>query len=351
MDKTKHEINNSLEEKNRINKEFNEFYKKYINYSSDYGGSLSNHMPMVAYSLFEMGESFDKIVEYLDDDIVKNKYLEENLHSKYIISDENFSEYLGYEDSLGSYYKYFKEKSSNGNVEDLIKEYLEVLLVGTAARAFHPLIRLAYGVRSGNDEEVIRSLSYFASVYLPHKINNELKVSKDILKDINTISELLGSEKFEGYLIANKINKVYGLHNFRNNIFSLGDNEEEILVMLDKIINKLYVATKGFTILHAVTSKVAIKALLPYIGDKKRALDNYWIAIAAAYVTVGAPKVKDLEVNISNNLPEFEEIIIEAISTKDDHSIKLTHACKIEYENSGDEIYKYMAFLETQKNK
>ncbi|MGL5352633.1 MAG: questin oxidase family protein [Clostridium sp.] len=331
------------------NRVFNEFYNKYINYNSDYGGKFSNHMPMVAYSLFEMGEPLDKIEEYLDLFVKKNQCIEEDLSVKYNITDDNFREYLGASDSLGSYYKYFKDKSNNSSVENLIKEYVEVLLEGSAARAFHPLIRLAYGVKSKNDEEIIRSLSYFASTFLTHEIKGELKISKNIINDINTLSELLGNEKFEGSLIADKIERAYGMDEFRENIFSLGHNENDIIDMLDKIINKLYVETRGFTILHAVTSKEAIKTLLPYINNKKRALDNYWIAIAGAYVTVGAPKVSSLEVSSPSNLPDFGEIIAKSISTKNDHNIKLTYSCNIEFKNSGNNIYKYMAFLENEK--
>ncbi|MGL5085382.1 MAG: questin oxidase family protein, partial [Clostridium sp.] len=232
-------INNNLENNNISNSTFNEFFYKYINYSSDYGGKFSNHMPMVAYSLFQMGEPLDKIGEYLDGFIEKNQCIEEELNVQYNITQSNFREYLGVEDSLGSYYKFFKDKSRDATVENLIKQYLEILIEGCAGRAFHPLIRLGYSVKSGSDEEIIRSLSYFASTYLTHGINNELVVSKNILKNINDLSEILGNEKFEGNLIADKIERVYGMGDFRENIFSLGNNENEIMDMLDKIINKL----------------------------------------------------------------------------------------------------------------
>ena len=61
---------------------------------------------------------------------------------------------------------------------------------------------------------------------------------------------------------------------------------EEIFNILDNIINKPFKVTENVTIVHGVTSKEARRSLLSYFKDKSKALNNYWYAIVAAYLTV-----------------------------------------------------------------
>lgn len=324
---------------------FKEFFDKYKDYSSDYNGGLSSHIPMVSYSLYELGVSFDEISEYLDKTIKRINISKEDFTEVYNIDDENFEKYLGAENSFGSYYKYFSKKLNEENYKEMLGDFLPKLINGVAGRAFHPLIRLSYAVRSDNEEEVVKSLSYFASKYLPHKFDDLPSNSENPLGSLIDLVESVKEEKYNGDLIADRIDKVYRLEGFKNNAFTLKGNSEELLSQLDKIINKLFVETKNFTILHAITSKEAIRALLPLVKDKENILQNYWLAVLAAYITVDSPEVKDLDIYIPTDLPEFKEIISESIASDNDHTIKLANSCRIEFERSRDEVYKYIAYL------
>lgn len=324
---------------------FKEFFNKYKDYASDYNGGLSSHIPMVSYSLYELGVSFDEISEYLDKTIKRINIVKEDFTELYNIDDENFEKYLGAENSFGSYYKYFSKKLNEENYKEMLGDFLPKLIRGVAGRAFHPLIRLSYALRSDNEEEVVKSLSYFASKYLPHKFDDLPSNSEKPLESLISLVESVKGEEYNGNLIADRIDKVYRLEGFKNNAFTLKGNSEELLSQLDKIINKLFIETKNFTILHAVTSKEAIRALLPLVKDKENILQNYWLAVLAAYITVDSPEVRDLDIYIPNDLPEFKEIISESIASDNDHTIKLANSCRIEFERSGDEVYKYIAYL------
>lgn len=324
---------------------FKEFFNKYKDYASDYNGGLSSHIPMVSYSLYELGVSFDEITKYLDKTIKRINIAKEDFTEVYNIDDENFEKYLGAENSFGSYYKYFSKKLNEGDSIEMLGEFLPKLIKGVAGRAFHPLIRLSYAVRSDNEEEVLKSLSYFASKYLPHKFADLPLHSERPLESLIELVESVKEEEYNGGLIADRIGKVYELEGFKKNAFTLKGNSEELLYQLDKIINKLFVETKDFTILHAVTSKQSIKALLPLVKDKEYILQNYWLAVLAAYITIDSPEVKNLDIYIHSDLPEIKEIISESIVSNNDHTIKLANSCRIEFERSGDEVYKYMAYL------
>lgn len=326
---------------------FKEFFNKYKDYASDYNGGLSSHIPMVSYSLYELGVPFNEIEEYLDKTIERIKISKEDFTELYNIDDENFEKYLGIEDSLGSYYNYFSQKINKSNYLEIIGEFLPKLIKGVAARAFHPLIRLSFAVRSKNEEEVIKSLSYFASTFAPHQFNLLPAKSENPLESLKILVESVKDEDCSGNLIVDRIEKIYRLDGFKKNAFTLKGNDLEILSQLDIIINKLFVETKNFTILHAVTSKEALKNLLPLVKEKEYILQNYWLAILAAYITIGSPEVIDLSVDIPQDLPKFKRMIKASINSNNDHTIKLVNACRLEFEKSGDEVYKYMAYLRT----
>lgn len=326
---------------------FKEFFNKYKDYASDYNGGLSSHIPMVSYSLYELGVPFNEIEQYLDETIERIKISKEDLTKLYNIGDENFEEFLGVEDSLGSYYNYFSKKIDKSNYLEIIGEFLPKLIKGVAARAFHPLIRLSFAVRGENEEEVIKSLSYFASTFVPHQFDVLPPKTENPLESLKILVESVKDEDCSGNLIADRIEKIYSLDGFKKNAFTLKGNDLEVLSQLDIIINKLFVETKNFTILHGVTSKEALKSLLPLVKDKENVLQNYWLAILAAYISIGAPEVNDLNIYIPENLPEFKDIIESNINSNNDHSIKLVNSCRIEFERSGDTVYKYIAYLRT----
>lgn len=324
---------------------FKDFYDKYVDYQSDYNGGFSSHMPMVAYSLYDFGVPTEKIGLYLDKFIEKYDVQKEAFTVNYEITRDNYKEFYGKVDALGAYYNYFKAELNALGKGKLLNKYVPDLISGVAGRAFHPLIRLAFAVNADYHEEIIRAISYFAATYLPHKIAKDLDRPTDLLKAVNNLSVKTKDIVNEGSLIADKIEKIYATDSFINNIFLLSDNSDEALEQLDTIINTLYVKTKGFTVLHAVTSKEALKVLLPFIDKKTEVIDNYFIAILAAYVSVNAPFIDNLEVDIPEELPSFEEIITDSINTNNDHNIKLTYSCRVEYERSGNRIYPYMAYL------
>ena len=324
---------------------FKEFFNKYKDYASDYNGGLSSHIPMVSYSLYELGVPFNEIEKYLDDTIERIKIDKENLTKLYNINDDNFEEYLGVKGSFGSYYEYFSRKVNEYNYLDVVGEILPKLIKGVASRAFHPLIRLSFAIRSENVEEVIRSLSYFAETFVPHKFDVLPSKAENPLVALKILVESVKNEDYSGSLIADRIEKIYCFDGFNKNAFSLKGDYEELVLQLDKIINKLFVETKNFTILHGVTSKEAIKTLLPLVKDKEYVLQNYWIAILAAYISIGSPEINDLNIDIPADLPDFNEIINNNINSKNDHSIKLANTCRIEYERSRDTVYKYIAYL------
>ncbi|MCF0148341.1 MAG: DUF4243 domain-containing protein [Clostridium sp.] len=324
---------------------FIDFFNKYKDYASDYNEGLSNHMPMVSYSLYELGVPFNEIDKYLDATVERIKISKEDFTKLYTIVDDNFGKYLGIKDSFGSYYDYFLKKINKSNYLDVIGEFLPILIKGVAARAFHPLIRLSFAVRSENIEEVTKSLSYFASTFLPNEFDILPSKSENPLEDLKILVKSINNEDYSGNLIASRIGKIYNLEGFKNNAFTLKGDYKEVLLQLDKIINKLFVETEDFTILHGVTSKEAIKTLLPLVKDKEYVLQNYWIAILAAYISIDSPEIKDLNIDIPEDLPDFREILRANINSKNDHSIKLANSCRIEYERSGEEVYKYIAYL------
>ena len=90
----------------------------------------------------------------------------------------------------------------------------------------------------------------------------------------------------------------------------------------------LYWQTGNFTVLHMVTGSraaaIVSRHLPPELRERWQTL--MWQAVAAAYITVGAPPLREQTWPDLTGL-DWPEILPKAIASLDDHVIKLVHCC------------------------
>ncbi len=113
---------------------------------------------------------------------------------------------------------------------------------------------------------------------------------------------------------------------------------------LSRVALSLYASTNDFTALHLVTSCHAMRLVLPYCRDQGQAMASYWMAFAAAYITIGCPACVDLD-RSAHAGPSWEEIAARAVLSNDDHTIKLVYTCRAEEEFYQEPIYRKIAGL------
>ncbi len=103
-----------------------------------------------------------------------------------------------------------------------------------------------------------------------------------------------------------------------------------------------YAASPNFTVLHMITGMRALRVLLPWIESQDGVPPILVRAFTAAYL---AARVVPLSVPLEPRLRTWPEVIAAAITSDDDHVIKLVHACSDEAGAYGEGSYLRIAGL------
>jgi hypothetical protein len=210
---------------------------------------------------------------------------------------------------------------------------------GVAAAAFHGLIRLAYGIEADHAGEIGAGLATLCSRYVDLGIEVEGTPSTASVKaEFVQLADALGGAAFTGQGIIGKMRAAASDPRFRTAISSppIGP---ALLEELAPASIALYWQTADFTVLHMVTTVHAARVLFgrfPELAtdDAIRAL---WVGACAAYASVGAAPLS--EVALASEVPPWEKIFADAVSSNDDHVIKMTYTCHCETIRYGNPLY------------
>ena len=103
---------------------------------------------------------------------------------------------------------------------------------------------------------------------------------------------------------------------------------------------KLHVATGDFTALHTVTAAHGFRQLLPFVGAEPRSLQYLWQAFVAAYISMGTPSITSPG---AGDVPGWDVVIKHAVSSTDEHDLKLVDIAREEESSYGDPLYRRAA--------
>ncbi|MBN3495822.1 questin oxidase family protein [Vibrio neptunius] len=283
---------------------------------------ITNHLPMVLIALDELGAPIDRMNEFYDAYCNKLQPLKRSVLSNSFDWRLN----LGKKESFSEYLEFYLIQISSHGFESAIRTYIDVLLQGCAAAAFHGLIRLSYGVSACNYTEVAFGLAHMSSHYEPIPKSRELNSSASEIIN-NALEEFLGYSA-EGNSITERLSKI-SKHplfinvNYHPSSLTLGE--------LNNLFSDLYLQTNDFTVLHTITSCHAMRLVLPYVTDCDAAIRAYWSSIISAILSV-----KKLTFDKFHNydLTPVENLNLSSIiNSNNDHVIKLAHTCIEEYKH------------------
>ena len=103
----------------------------------------------------------------------------------------------------------------------------------------------------------------------------------------------------------------------------------------------LYAATDDFTALHGVTASHAIAIVSPFVEDTE-ALSSWWFqALAAAYVTIGAPGLDDPAAPVRPWLEDpapWDEGVRAGTLSDDEHVVKLVYSARALHEHAANPL-------------
>lgn len=305
----------------------------------------TNHCPMALCALAGMGASPERLQEFFIH--WHESYALPQLPANDTIEYENFRAYLGQRDSFADLQSCFVNRIAECGKNEVINEVFALVPFAPATTAFHALIRLSYGVQAGHNGEIAAGLA--SLVVANFNINIDMsgrQPASSVAAGFQYLSQCMEGKLYPGRMITEKMQAVVNDEHFLCHL-PAAPVTEHLLDELARWSIAAYGQTKDFTILHIVTGVNAARQILPYLESETiaRSSQDLWIALCAAYVSVGAPALKDIAAYESEMLMLYPDpdawptLFGRAININDDHVIKLTYTCSQEASLSSSVLY------------
>ncbi|MFM5085262.1 questin oxidase family protein [Aeromonas media] len=196
-----------------------------------------------------------------------------------------------------------------------------------AGGAFHPLIRFACALENGHLGEQAAALAAWQckALILPAGTGAPCR---DVTRLLTGLSAHWEGSSWEGEWITARLRQVAADPRWPDSLPRSLDDGEDVLVQLAEAALPLYWQTRNFTVLHLVTGSRAAAIVARHLPDElKDAWQSLmWQAVAAAYITVGAPRLQAQRWPDTTGL-DWAQVLPRAIESLDDHVIKLVHCC------------------------
>jgi hypothetical protein len=234
-------------------------------------------------------------------------------------------------DSYPTYLAYFDAEIAARGWSATVGSYLPLLV--SADGAFHPLIRLAYGIEFECAPEIAAGLAFMACCGPDPALEQASAQGR---------SPLAGTAYFKGWQphrdatfaagpFPDRCQRVLQTVPLRPPAASAGNGFAE----LSRACLEIFHATHDFFALHMVTGSAAFRICAPWLGpDADRLLG---VTLAAAYLAIGAPDFQPIRSGAAT-LP-----LRELESASDEHDIKLAHACREQASAFEDSDYEWVA--------
>ncbi|MFC5549327.1 questin oxidase family protein [Massilia aerilata] len=295
-----------------------------------YGNRLANHLPMALLALDRLGADAGAMRRFADG------YAGKLLPAAASASELDPHDYLGSSGDYPRFVAFFRDRIREAGVDAVLHDWVPVLMPGLAASAFHALIRLAYAIEGGLEDEIALSLAYWASEYaaLPLPLDPGEGTLEQIAARLR--SKVVDHVFKPGIIIDRMIEIAWDP--------ALGGPPVQpaaapALHEIARFALKAYAGREDFTLLHIVTGCHAFRIVQPYANDKALARRYLWQAALAAWLTVvilpaGRKKAEEQVGALGE-----QDIAARAILSSDDHVIKLCHSALCEYREYGDPGY------------
>jgi hypothetical protein len=307
-----------------------------------------NHAPMVLIALYRLGAGDGELERYYQGLHITPPNSDGGSREATLIDAASWQSRLGDTHVTSSYCRFFESEIHRMGREQALRTYLSHLTTGVAAHAFHPLLRLGYGIDVNDDQEIAFGLGYWAATYLPVP---DMPADKPSIGPVDLLNILANTSSLRGITptgnIADRISQFYSHEDFRRSLRPIRFDPEHPLGEISAAIADAFVENHHFSMLHGVTGCHALRMVLPYCEHRQHVINAYWYAVCATYLSV---------VNVSatkhGSLPhtdaEWSGIQAEAIQTGIEHTIKLAYTCLRESEEYGRDIYRRLALRDIE---
>lgn len=253
---------------------------------------------------------------------------------------------------------HFQARLALRSSAEVLREALPDLFSGAAAAAFHGPIRTAHALQAGHNGELACALAYWAWRWQPVAAPERAEMAATAL-DFEAWAARLEAAALlwapQAPLISARIRLAEQAPAFQALAGAL-QLDTHTLPRVSAWAAARYAATRSFTVLHIVTGLHAIELLLAQGGEATVVLHALAPALTAAYLAArmsapGRPKSEyrsaereGASVSQWPELPaprqrEWPDIVAAAITSDDEHVIKLVHVAWQRFAQTQDVIY------------
>ena len=249
------------------------------------------------------------------------------------VSVERWRDHIGRRESYSALIAFFRKEIAMQGWEPTVARYLPHLISGWVKDAFHPLIRLAYGIEFEIPSEIACGLAYMTITGIDPRLTELAKARP---------TDLRGREHFDSTRVERKPIFIRGPFNLRYErivegakLAPCGGGAVDTMEELSHACLEIFHATHDFFALHLVTSSHAFRVCAPWAGPSSDSV--FSIGLASAYLAIGAPEFASLEDAV--DVIPFEKLA----KAKDEHDIKLAYSAKAQARAYDDPTYEWVA--------
>jgi len=296
-----------------------------------YGNRLANHLPMALLALDRLGADADTLRRFADG------YARRLLPAAAAASELDPHDYLGSAGDEPRFVLFFQHRIREAGMEAVLRDWVPVLMPGVAASAFHALIRLAYAIEGGLEDEAALALAYWASEYASLPLS--LEAAEGSLDEIaEGLRARVADHVFKPGIIIDKMLEIAWHPSLAGVLVQPA--APPALRDIAGFALQAYARREDFTLLHIVTGCHAFRIVQRYANDKALAVRYLWQAALAAWLTVVAtPTSRTEEGTEDGPQPGEEAIAAQAVLSSDDHVIKFCYSALCEYREYRDPGY------------
>jgi hypothetical protein len=262
------------------------------------------------------------------------------------LASADFRASIGSPSALLGLIRQFETELGERGRNAVLKATLPSLLPGLWGGAFHGLIRTAYALDAEDDAELAHALSYFVSVAaplrpLPDARPNASATAGELLARAAADTHL--KKGFYGALIVDAMRAAADQQGVDDLVEALRVDHATLDDLAGAALD-LYLRSKNFTALHAVTSTHALRLVLPLLPerDQAAALRYHFQALLVAALSIKLPKNAPVA---APSPPEWPELVARALQSSDDHDVKFVFTCREEARVRTPDAYRAAAAL------
>lgn len=289
----------------------------------------SDHGPMAYLAMFGLGIDIAEIEHF---SIRYRRKLAPLSPPDGIVGAPELARHRGRRESYSALVEFFESRIEADGWETTLARHLPDLISGWVKDAFHPLIRLSYGVEFRVPSEIAAGLAYLTitgddPALAAHARRAPLANDRDYL---GAVARLSDPAYTRGPFNA-RYSRIVA-----NAALSPGaGNADRPLAELSRRCLDVFHVTHDFFALHLVTGSHAFRICAPWAGPDAHAL--FTVGLATAYLAIGAPSFGPLEESLKPRR-------IEGLShASDEHDIKIAYSCAAQAAAFGDDAFERVA--------